>query len=43
MLRTLDGIHLASAVVAGANRLVSTDHRMREAAVVAGLSLWPMA
>ena len=43
MLRTLDGIHLASAVVAGAHRLVSTDHRMREAAVVAGLSLWPTA
>ncbi|ACQ81624.1 PilT protein domain protein [Beutenbergia cavernae DSM 12333] len=36
-LRTLDAIHVASAVVAGAESVVSYDARLSEAAVAAGL------
>ncbi|MCC5846837.1 MAG: type II toxin-antitoxin system VapC family toxin [Verrucomicrobia bacterium] len=38
-LRTLDGIHLATAMEAGCTRLVTTDQRMKSAACVLGISL----
>ncbi len=41
MVRSLDVIHLASAVVSGAETLVATDLRLREAAKRAGFTLAP--
>ena len=41
LIRTLDALHLASARVAGETQLVTTDKRMRVAATVLGLSLFP--
>jgi len=38
-VRSLDGIHLATALVAKATRLVTTDRRMRAGASVLGLTL----
>lgn len=43
MVRSLDVIHLASAVVSGAETLVATDLRLREAAKRAGFKLEPPA
>jgi predicted nucleic acid-binding protein len=40
-LRTLDAIHLTAAHVAGEIEMVATDKRLREAAKVMGLSLFP--
>ena len=40
-LRTLDGIHLASAVLAGETEFVATDKRLREAALLLGLKVFP--
>lgn len=40
-LRTLDALHPASAPVAGETELVATDKRMREAAKLLGLALFP--
>jgi len=40
-LRTLDGLHLASARVANETEVVATDKRLREAARVLGFSLFP--
>ncbi|HET9419018.1 MAG TPA: type II toxin-antitoxin system VapC family toxin [Chthoniobacterales bacterium] len=40
-IRTLDGLVLASAVVARTPELVSTDSRMRRAAVLLGLRILP--
>jgi predicted nucleic acid-binding protein len=40
-LRTLDGIHLATALVLKAQQVISTDQRLREAAVLLGLNLFP--
>jgi len=42
-LRTLDGLHLASAYVAGCRRILTTDTRMRKAAQLLGLKLAPLA
>ena len=42
LLRTLDAIHLASARLAGQSELVATDQRLRDAAKVFGLSLFPV-
>ena len=39
MLRTLDGIHLATALVAKCSEIVTTDRRMRQGADFLGLSL----
>ena len=41
MVRSLDVIHLASAVVGGSETLVATDLRLREAAKRAGFTLAP--
>ena len=38
-LRTLDGIHLATALVLKARHVVSTDQRLRQTAVLLGLTL----
>ena len=40
-IRTLDGIHIASALVARETELVATDKRLREAALVHGLTVFP--
>lgn len=40
-LRTLDALHLASARVSGETELVTTDKRLRDAAVALGLTLFP--
>lgn len=40
-IRSLDGIHLASAIVSGETEFVATDKRLREAAQVLGLSVFP--
>jgi predicted nucleic acid-binding protein len=42
-LRTLDAIHLATADLAQDFPLVTTDARMREAATVAGIPVFPPA
>jgi predicted nucleic acid-binding protein len=42
LLRTLDALHLASVRVAGETELVATDKRMRDAAKLLGLSLFPV-
>jgi predicted nucleic acid-binding protein len=39
LLRTLDGLHLATARVAGCRELLTTDGRMQQAAALAGLRL----
>jgi predicted nucleic acid-binding protein len=36
-LRTLDGVHLATAILANAQQVVTTDARMRTAAAILGL------
>ena len=40
-LRTLDAIHLASALTAGETELVTTDLRLRKAAISVGLTVFP--
>jgi hypothetical protein len=40
-LRTLDGIHLATARVSGEWEVTTTDGRLREAALVLGFSVYP--
>jgi uncharacterized protein len=40
-IRTLDALHIASARADGQSELVATDKRMREAAKLFGLSLFP--
>jgi len=39
--RTLDGIHVATAVVHGATEFVSTDLNMRKCAAAIGLAVYP--
>lgn len=41
-IRTLDAIHVASALAIKAKALVSTDSRLREVAAAAGLKLVPL-
>lgn len=41
MIRTLDVLHVATAVVARTGTLVATDVRMRAVATLAGLALFP--
>ena len=41
-LRTFDAIHLAAARVSGQTEMVATDKRLREAAVLLGLSVYPL-
>jgi len=41
MLRTLDAIHLAAAIVSGESEVVATDKRLREAAISLGLAVYP--
>lgn len=41
LLRSLDLIHLSTALSAGATRFVATDARLRDAAMLAGLKLLP--
>ena len=41
LIRTFDAIHLAAARVAGENEVVATDKRLRDAAKLLGLSLFP--
>jgi hypothetical protein len=41
LLRTMDAIHLASALAAKEKRIVATDHRLREAAISLGLDVFP--
>jgi len=38
-LRTMDGLHLATARLAGCNEVLSTDSRMRQAAGLLGMKL----
>lgn len=40
-VRTLDAIHLATAVVLGEPEMVATDKRLREAAIGCGLRVYP--
>ena len=40
-IRTLDALHLASAITAGETELVTTDKRLREAALLLGLVIFP--
>ena len=40
-LRTLDGVHLATALLAKTTQLITTDERMRQAACALGLTLVP--
>ena len=40
-IRTLDAIHLASAAVTTEVELIATDKRLRDAAAVLGLKLFP--
>ena len=40
-LRTLDGIHLASAILARETEFVATDKRLRDAASLLGLKVFP--
>ena len=40
-VRTLDGVHLATALLAKATHLVTTDERMRQAARALGMTLTP--
>jgi predicted nucleic acid-binding protein len=40
-VRSLDGIHLASAIVAGETELVSSDKRLRDASVLLGFKVFP--
>lgn len=42
LLRTLDAIHLASARVVGEAEIVTTDKRLREAALAEGFALHPL-
>jgi predicted nucleic acid-binding protein len=39
--RTMDGIHLAAAVLHGANEFVSTDLNLRRCATAVGLGVYP--
>ena len=39
--RTLDGIHVATAVLHGASEMISTDLNMRKCAEAAGLVVYP--
>ena len=39
--RTLDGIHVATAVLHGATEIVSTDSNMRRCAAAIGLAVYP--
>lgn len=41
MIRTLDVLHVATAVASGCTTLVATDARMRAVATLAGLQLFP--
>lgn len=40
-LRSLDALHLATAIAAGATAVVTTDARLREACLLAGLGVKP--
>ncbi|HZL35354.1 MAG TPA: type II toxin-antitoxin system VapC family toxin [Tepidisphaeraceae bacterium] len=40
-LRTLDAIHLASAMVAGESEMITTDKRLRDAALQFGFQTYP--
>jgi predicted nucleic acid-binding protein len=40
-VRTLDAIHLASAMIAGEKEFVATDKRLRDAALFLGLKVFP--
>ena len=40
-LRTLDAIHLSTALACGETELVAADRRMREAALILGPSIVP--
>jgi predicted nucleic acid-binding protein len=41
LVRSLDAIHIAAALMAGATTMVATDHRLRDLATCAGLRLRP--
>ena len=41
-IRTLDALHLAAAITAGERGFVATDKRLREAAGLPGLVLFPL-
>ena len=41
-LRTFDAIHLAAARVSGQTEMVATDKRLREAATLLGLTVYPL-
>ena len=40
-IRTLDALHLAAAITAGETEVVTTDKRLRSAALLLGLTLFP--
>jgi predicted nucleic acid-binding protein len=40
-LRTLDAIHLSTALACGESEVVAADRRMRDAALILGLSIFP--
>lgn len=42
LIRTNDALHLAAAKVAGETEIVATDKRMREAALLLGLTVFPV-
>lgn len=41
LIRTLDALHIASAMAAGETEFITADHRQRDAALVMGLSVLP--
>ena len=41
LVRTLDALHVASAIVSGETEIVATDKRMRDAATLLGFQLFP--
>ena len=41
IVRTLDGIHIATADLHGADELVATDSNMRKCAIAVGLKIYP--
>lgn len=41
LMRTMDALHLATALVAGETEMIATDKKLREAAVIVGFKLFP--
>lgn len=42
LVRTLDALHVASAIASGETEIVATDRRLRDAATLLGFQLFPL-